>query len=242
MSTLVVDIETIGNDWNSLSVASQLSLTKWINKQEGATDEVVGRQLTEVKSRLSLSPFTAKIVSLAMFDIERNIGAVYFSSGAEDDSFKSDSFLYKSRSEKEILEDFWEGARSYDNFVTFNGRSFTMPFLYHRSAINKLRPTVDIARDRYLIRQSLPYHVDLLDEFTFYGAVQKRPSLAVLCNAYEVDLQSSVKGEDIAELFQQNRFRDIAKHSSSDVMAIKSLYEKWRDYLAPQVFINASEI
>ena len=47
-----------------------------------------------------------------------------------------------------------------------------MPFILHRSVVNEVRPTVDIAQGRYLSKQTIPYHVDLLDELTFYGAMQ----------------------------------------------------------------------
>ena len=222
-------------------MSTQLSLTKWINNSV-ESDEIKKHHLQEVKDRLGLSPFTGKIISLAMYDVERDMGAVYFVDDDAGCSFESDSFSYKSRTEKEILEDFWEGAKSYDNFVTFNGRSFAMPFLYHRSAINEIRSAVCIAKERYLTKQSFPHHIDLLDEFTFYGALHKRPSLQLLCEAYDVEFDSTVKGEDVTELFLQKKFRDIAKRSANDVLAIKSLYEKWRLYLAPQSFINTSEM
>lgn len=172
MSTLILDIETIGQEWDSLPETSKESLTKWIDKS-GDEKEEKDRKRDDVKERLSLSPFTGLIVSVAMYDVERDLGAVYFTSDLPDESFKSNSFTFKQRTEKEILEDFWEGAIGYDTFVTFNGRAFALPFLMHRSVINEIKPSVEIAHQRYLTKQSAPFHVDVLDEMTFYGAVQK---------------------------------------------------------------------
>ncbi len=241
MATLIIDIETVGYDWESISLSSQLSLTKWIGKNDDSleSNEIC---LQKVKNRLNLSPFTARIVSLALYDVERDIGSVYFTSDNPDNSFQTDSFTGKVRCEKEMLEDFWDGARNYDKFVTFNGRAFTIPFLYHRSAINNIRPSIDISKIRYLDRQPFPHHVDLLDEFTFYGMMQKRPSLQILADAYGIEAEVLVNGDKISEMFRQKKFRDVALSSTNDVLVIKELYEKWRDYLASQFHIDKNEL
>jgi len=135
-----------------------------------------------------------------------------------------------------------EGAGSYDIFVTFNGRSFALPFIHHRSVMNKVKPTVDIARQRFLTRQSMPYHVDLLDELSFYGGMERRPSLQLLCGAYNIDNSSLLGGEEIADAFTEGRFRYIAEKNMGDVQAINGLYEKWKEYLAPRSFLNTLEI
>ncbi|MEY3783801.1 MAG: hypothetical protein RLZZ230_123 [Candidatus Parcubacteria bacterium] len=196
MATLVLAIETLGNDWNSFSELVKQSLIKKQLKENDSTAAQI--KITEHKQqlidKLSLSPLTGQIISLAMYDVERNLGAVYFVSDDSNETFITDSFTFKSRTEREILEDFWEGAGAYDTFVTFNGRAFTLPFLYHRSAIQKIKPTVEIARERSVVRQAFPSHVDLLDEFTFSGAMQSRPALSVLAGAYGVDYQPTVWG------------------------------------------------
>jgi hypothetical protein len=206
------------------------------------SEEEKRRKRDDVQSRLSLSPFTGSVISLAVYDVERKSGAVYFVSDESDESFQVEDFKFKSRSEAEILEDFWEGAKSYDMFVTFNGRNFALPFIYHRSVMCGVRPTVDIARQRYLSKQSLPYHVDLLDELSFYGGMPHRPSLPLLCGAYGIDNPSVLGGEEIAEAFNNGRFRAIAEKNMGDVQAIRDLYEKWKEYLAPRSWLNAVEM
>lgn len=210
MSTLVIDIETVGFDTEN-------------------TD--------------SLSPYKGQIVSLAMYDIVRNLGVVYYVSGAKDETFTDDSFTYKSRSEKELLEDFWSSATEYDAFVSFNGRAFDVPFLYIRSVALGVRPSVEIARQRYVTKQSTPYHVDIFDEFTFHGSVSKKPSLSVLCDAIGIDNPKlHMSGEDITEFFLAKKIEEIARYNAKDVVAITKLYEKWLTNLAPKSFINALEL
>lgn len=240
MSTLIIDIETVGEAWSQLPGIMRSALTHWIDKGSFLEEEK-RKKHAEVISRLALSPFTASIVSLALYDVERGTGAVYYISKTVGDTFIVDDFMFKERSEKEILEDFWEGARSYDMFVTFNGRSFTLPFLYHRSIVHKVRPTVDIAKERYVTKQKLPYHIDLLDEFSFHGGLTHRPSLQLLCGAYNVDNSSLLGGEEIAQAFIEGHFRTIAEKSMGDVQVIAQLYQNWKEFIAPRSFLNGIE-
>ena len=190
----------------------------------------------------SLSPYKGQIVSLGVYDIERELGSIYFLSASPDDSFTDNSYSYKARTEKQILEDFWETARNYDIFVTFNGRSFDIPFLYMRSISLGVKPTVEIAKQRYVTKQTLPYHVDLFDEFSFHGNVARKPSLAILSESFGIDNPKRfMSGEDITEFFLAKKITDIARYNAQDVTAITALYTKWKEYLAPHSFINSSE-
>jgi len=235
MATLVFDIETVGKSWDAFDSLTQKNLTKWINKN--SKTEVERREKVEtLKSELGLSPLTGEIVALGVYDLERELGAVYVQGDIKSET-EFDGFTIKSCSEKEILEDFWESARSYDVFVTFSGRTFDLPFLLHRSAINRIMPSVEILKKRYLLQQSAPYHVDLQEELTFNGAIQKRPSLHLCCQAYGIQSPKlNIDGENIAELFKEQKYTEIAEYNAGDVRAISSLYRKWYQYLAPYSF------
>jgi uncharacterized protein YprB with RNaseH-like and TPR domain len=209
MSTLIIDLETVGFD---------------------------------TENQDALSPYKGQIISLALYDRERELGSVYFVSGNEGDSFEIDAFKCKARTEKELLEDFWETAKQYDVFVTFNGRAFDIPFLSIRSLAHDVAPTVDLPRQRFLTKQAHPYHVDLFDEFTFYGGVHRKPSLSVLCDAIGIDNPKlGMSGGDVTEAFLEKRMADIARYNAGDVTAISKLYEKWLANLAPHTFLNAIE-
>ncbi len=237
MSTLVLAIETVGRDWVEFSESSRKGLLKSFENKEISPAEKE-RQLIE---RLALSPFTGQIISLAMYDIERDLGAVYFVADTEEKSFTDGSFTYKVRSELEILEDFWEGASNYDLFVTFNGRSFSLPFIYQRSAAHKIIPRLEIPRQKTVLQQSFPYHVDLLNEFTESGSVQPRPSLAILADLYGIEYSPVCEGVEVAEFFRQKKFRQIAERNATNVLTITKLYKIWLQYLAPRAFINTLE-
>lgn len=242
MSTLVFDIETIGESWDSLDDTTHSVLTRWIertSKNEVEHDVL----LKDLKEGLGFSPLTGSIVAIGLFDVERDEGAVYYTSDTEEGDIDHGQFVLKSRNEKDMLIDFWEGAKNYDTFVTFNGRGFDVPFLNIRSVVHGVRPTHDLMEGRYLYKQKFARHVDLQDQMTFYGAMQRRPSLHLFCRAFGIESPKAegVSGDDVAELFRMKKFRDIALYNARDVIATTELYKRWRSNLAPQSFLERTE-
>jgi uncharacterized protein YprB with RNaseH-like and TPR domain len=234
MATLVFDIETVGEDFDALDTTTQDVLQRWIHKSGKSTQEKESLE-TDLKESLGFSPLTGKIVAIGLYDLERKQGAVYYTGNGDEADTVDGDFVLKQRTEKEMLEDFWEGAKSYDTFVTFNGRSFDAPFLVHRSVALSIVPTRDLLEGRYLYQQKSVCHVDLQDQLTFYGAMQRRPNLHLFCRAYGIQSPkaSGVAGDDVALLFARKQFTDIALYNARDVRATVLLYEKWHTYLAP---------
>lgn len=237
MATLIFDIETIGEEWEALDETTQAVLTRWIDRtaRDGAERAA---QLTDLKEGLGFSPLTGSIVAIGLYDLEREQGAVYYVHDEATTDEEDGAYTLKVRSERDMLADFWDGALSYDTFVTFNGRCFDVPFLVHRSAIHGIRPSVDLMSGRYLYQQKGARHVDLQDQMTFYGAMHRRPNLHLFCRAYGIESPKAegVAGDDVAGLFANKKFRDIARYNARDVTATTELYRKWRDYLAPTHF------
>jgi predicted PolB exonuclease-like 3'-5' exonuclease len=133
-----------------------------------------------------------------------------------------------------MLEQFWQGALSYHNFVTFNGREFDIPFLMIRSAIHKIKPTKNLLSNRYLSSQFVnAKHIDLCDQLSFYGAVWKKSSLHLACRAFGIvsPKAGGVSGDDVGALFKEKKFVDIAKYNVGDLVATNELYGYWNTYL-----------
>ncbi|MFW6210265.1 MAG: ribonuclease H-like domain-containing protein [Patescibacteria group bacterium] len=237
MRTLVFDIETKARAWGDLPGMTRSALTHWIERGQ-YTESVRQEKLAAVQGRLDLSPFTAEIIALAVYDVEDQRGAVYYVAAEPAATVTKNGVTYKVRSEQELLTEFWDGARQYQSFVSFNGRSFTVPFLYHRSVMLEVMPQVAIARQRYLSKQTAPYHIDLLDELSFHGAMPHRPSLALLCSAYGIDHSSVLGGEEVADAYTAGRYQTVAEKCAGDVEAITALYGAWKQYLAPKQFIE----
>ena len=178
---------------------TQDGLTRWLQQTASDTTEYEAK-LADIKAGLGFSPLTGYIVALGVYDLERKQGTVYYQSDELGGDERVGVFTYRPRSEAAMLEEFWEGVAGYETIVTFNGRSFDIPFLLHRSVVCQVVPTIDLMRYRYLTQQVVPYHVDLADQLTFYGAMQKRPSLHLFCRSYGIESPKShgVAGDDVA--------------------------------------------
>jgi len=242
MATLIFDIETIARPWSEFDDTTKQALQSWGVQADPATGEA-DQSFEQLQSTLGLSPLTGTVASIAVYDVERKEGAVYVVSGAEPNQTTTDSgYKIKHRSEAQLLEDFWEGARSYDVFVTFNGRQFDIPFLLHRSVACGIKPSVELVKNRYLTQQTYPYHIDLLEELTFNRAMPRRASLHMFCQAYDIPSPKAVRdGSSVASLVEDEAWQTLANYNATDVVATHALYEKWKGYLAPRSFINSLE-
>ena len=175
---LVFDIETIGENFDKLDVTTQESLTRWIRK-ESQNEEEYRAALEDMKNGLGFSPLTGEIVVIGVFDSEKDKGAIYYQApGQKNKDFEDNGIVYRQCAEKEMLEKFWEGAKQYNEFISFNGRAFDVPFIIVRSAVHGIRPTKDLMYNRYINSQrSNAVHIDLLDQLSFYGTVRKKGNL-----------------------------------------------------------------
>jgi DNA polymerase elongation subunit (family B) len=242
MNVLIVDIETIAPDWNDLPGISRAALSYAIERQNLPAPEAELKQKA-TREQLSLSPFTGQIAALSVRDTIRAETAVYVVADEGVVVPETNTVLHtRFRTEAELLAEFWQGAKDYQIFVTFNGRAFTVPFLLFRSVANRVRPTIDIAPQRYVMRQQVPYHVDLMDEFSLHGNLPRRPSLALLCGAFGLVNPSVLGGEEVAEAYKEQQFGRIIEKVAGDVETIHALYELWLQHLAPTSFLNAAEL
>ena len=231
MSTLIFDIETVGEKWDDFENVTKEVLTRWVNKTARNPDEKNALN-EDIKAGLGFSPLTGFVVAIGIYDLERKQGVVYYTGNGGEKDEVSGEYTYKERSEEKMLLEFWEGAQHYDTFVTFNGRGFDVPFLLHRSVVHQIKPTKNLMESRYPSQQESCRHVDLQDELTFFGAVYRKPSLHLFCRAYGIESpKGEVSGDYVAELFTSKKFRDIAHYNDRDVVATTALYQKWLEYL-----------
>lgn len=232
MSTLIFDIETVGEDFDTLDNAAQESLTRWIKREAGDYESA----LEDVKNGLGFSPLTGRIVAIGVLDDEREKGAVYFDApNARIADREENGIKYKSLGEKEMLEHFWRGVSEYEAFVSFNGRGFDVPFLMVRSAVHGIRPSKDLMSNRYLESQDYDAkHIDLLDQLSFYGAMRRKGNLHLWCRAFGIESPkaSGVTGDDVKALFDAGKYEDIARYNAGDLRATRELYHAWKKYMA----------
>jgi DNA polymerase elongation subunit (family B) len=231
---LIFDIETIGEDWAVLDEATQKSLSYWL-KKDAYSDEAYDVALANIKDGLGFSPFTGQIVAIGVLEAETNKGAVYFQAPKSNlKDFEEEGIKYRVLTEKAMLENFWQGAVEYSDFISYNGRSFDVPFLMIRSAIHSIKPTKNLLSNRYLSSQKFnAQHIDLMDQLTFYGAVQRRPKLHVVCRAFGIKSPKAdgIDGDEIKPLFASQEYEKIARYNAADLRATREIYLKWENFL-----------
>ena len=177
---------------------------------------------TEVQ-KLSLSPLTARIVAIGMLNPETMAGKVLYQSPNQERSGPDERNIeYHAGNEEQIVRQFWDDVRHYDQFITFNGRSFDCPFIMLRSAMLSIPPTRNLMPYRY----DSSVHCDLLDQLTFYGAV-RRFNLDFYCKSFGIKSPKSegVSGLDIGPMFREGRFKEIAQYCAGDVIATAELFK-----------------
>jgi len=226
MKRIVFDIETCSYPFESLSASQQEYLLKYAEKE---TDSSKKQQMTEEAIRYtSLYPFTAKCIVIGIYDIEKGKSYVYYESeNKEEWKSEDEKTSYKGLSEKEMLESFWRIAEKVDQFVTFNGRNFDVPFLMLRSAMLRIKPSINLLGSRYNDK-----HIDLLEQLTFYGITRKF-NLDFYCQSFGIESPKSkdISGMEVKTLYEAGRIKDIAIYCSKDIYATYQLFDIWEKFL-----------
>ncbi len=158
VATLVFDIETSALPLDNFDEAQQEYLFRECEK---ITDETAREtRRTELRQMCNLWPFTAQVVCIAMLNAETQRGQSLFIADdfqEEPDDVAPVKFI-ACADETELLTQFWDAAKKFDNVVTFNGRGFDVPFIYLRSALLN----VPISKKNWLgYRYATEPHCDL---------------------------------------------------------------------------------
>ena len=217
---IIFDIETLGFPLESFDQESQTYLLKFADTEE---------KIEDVRKNLNLHPLTAQVLCVAMFNPDSRHGKVLFQSEKKEEYFSENELVkFQSGTEEEILKEFWETIIKYDQYITFNGRSFDCPFLMIRSAMLGIKATRNLNPYRYDAKT----HCDLLDQLTFYQATRKF-SLDFYCKSFGIESPKAkgITGLDMKMLVDTKRFRDIAEYCFGDVLATAELFQRWNDFI-----------
>lgn len=216
----VLDIETVGLGIDELDGPMKGYMLKKASSPE---------EEKEVAESLGLYPLTGFVTAIGLLDPDSGKGAMYYQNPGQEPvlPLEEDGVTYETGSEAEILGKFWEYVRGLKSLITFNGRGFDCPFLLVRSAVHRIRPTLDLMPNRYS-----DAHIDLMDRLGFYGAVRRRFSLDMWCRALGVKSpKETVHGSQVGELHAKGRHLDIARYCSRDIKATAELFRIWEKHL-----------
>lgn len=226
MKTVVFDIETVSFPWLELDPLQRERLTRRAEDHE---------EFLRMKEGGALSPYTGKVIVIAMMNPETGKGIVWHEAPGERASRASEDgfFEYVGCGEKDMLAEFWSALSKFDRFVTFNGRTFDGPFLSVRSAIHGLLPSKNLLGYRY----SMETHVDLLEILTFQGAVARdqTPTLHSACVAFGIPSPKSeeMHGYAVGDAYHDGRLAEVAEYCRRDVDATAALFRRLETTLLP---------
>ncbi len=220
MNSLVFDIETLSFPLESFDEKQQDYLLRFAQNDAEREEAIL---------KLNLYPLTARIIAIGMLNPDTNHGKVLFQSDTKEQFDSDDATIeFISGSEESILKEFWDAIARFDQFITFNGRSFDCPFVMLRSAILGVKPSRNLMPYRYDTR----IHCDLLEQLSFYGA-SKKFNLDFYCKQFGIESPKShgITGLDMGSLFNEGRYREIAEYCIGDVRATAQLYQRWNSFL-----------
>jgi len=202
-ATLVVDIETVGQDQESIPARAREIL------MDVETDE--DRQ--KVLDCLGLDPCTGRIICIGVHWIELDR-----------------SRAYCQPDERELLANFWNdiGQIRPQRYVTFNGKSFDFPYINIRSAIHGVPIPRDIVLDTR--RFSTDRHFDVREVVTNYERYRKG-TLEFFCEIFGVPSpKNGINGKNVGEYFKAGKLDEIARYCIGDCKATGELYMKLKNY------------
>jgi len=220
MSRVIIDIETIGKDFEAYDQKSQEYLLRYAEDDE---------ERETVRKSLALHALTGEVVTIGMLNPDTGKGVVLFQSKEDKiENFEENGLAYETGSERDILEKFWDMVKTYDQIITFNGRGFDIPYLMTRSAINKVRTSRNFMGYRYNPRE----HCDLMEQLTFYGATRKF-NLDFYAKSFGIksSKDEGIDGSMIGELYKEKKYLDVARYCARDLQTTMELHGYWDKYL-----------
>ncbi|MEO0234814.1 MAG: ribonuclease H-like domain-containing protein [candidate division WOR-3 bacterium] len=218
MGEICFDIETFGIDDDQID---EKVLEYFLDKDK------------DFKEKKGLYPSSGKIIAISILDADRNIIETFYQSSQNtlfDNSYVDDyngyRRIFKIANEKEILENFYDRVKRCTKFITFNGLRFDCPFITFRAIINGVKPSRNINTPRFRKEE----HYDVYDVLTLSGLL-KGNSLDIYCKVFDIPSPKvNMSGKDVEKYYREEKFLEIAKYCSMDVLSTYLLYLKIKDY------------
>lgn len=228
MTEIVLDIETVGPEWDELDEPTRDYLLR-----RARTDE----DRAQLPERTALELGLAEVVAIGMWSLPAQRGAVLLQTPqwalqAADGSWSVTGFSLadaKTRclvTEQELLRAFWLGFQKADcgRLITYNGRGYDGPVIMVRSAIGG----VQCGRQLVPYRYDLAEHCDLADVLGFQGSTRSMYSLDWWCRRFGIasPKEEGISGADVARLFRAGEYQEIGEYVLRDVQRTAELYQR----------------
>lgn len=228
---LILDIETYKTDDQAL-IAYEVAGKKREDYKQSALE------------KLAINPHTGKVILVGMLNSSPVAGAqeVIYPEGAV---VEEQNIMYQvmlgldGKSETDILKLVWADiSEELDNggqIITYNGKSFDIPYLIRRSMICNI-PVVhrrggdNIFYPYDLIKKySSEAHLDLFEKLNpNYGDFVSLNKWAYVMG---ITTDMGSKGSDVGEWFEKGEFDKIKEHCSEDLWKTFYVYERMKPWI-----------
>ncbi len=228
-SSLVFDIETI-SDFDRLTPEACAAILKKHEQAEARLpQEMRGREENNPVARAALNAWTARVVSIALMDVETGKGMAFYDGDPNMGALVENSFQFRPcADEAEILRRGWDVLlkRPDHRLVGYNSRGFDSVVLQTRSFIHG----VPITRNMTPKKWSCEKHLDLHDTLGWWQFGSKVPSLDIVSRICGVPSpKGEMDGSGVEAAFKAGKRLEIARYNADDVRATAALYKRWME-------------
>lgn len=129
--------------------------------------------------------------------------------------------LYNEDNEAETLRQFWELAKNSDMFIGHNVMDFDLRFIYQRSIINNVVPSLDLNFARY---RSFPIY-DTMKEWVKWS--NNSIGLESLALALGIPTpKDGIDGSQVWDFYKKGKVQDILDYCKRDVETTRAVFKR----------------
>lgn len=129
--------------------------------------------------------------------------------------------LHNEENEAETLRQFWELAKNSDMFIGHNVMDFDLRFIYQRSIINNVKPTLDLNFARY---RSFPIY-DTMKEWVKWS--NNSIGLESLALALGIPTpKDGIDGSQVYDFYKKGKVQDILDYCKRDVETTRAVFKR----------------
>lgn len=123
--------------------------------------------------------------------------------------------------EAKMLQKFWELAKDTDLFIGHNILDFDLRFIYQRSIVNRVLPSINLNFARY---RNYPIY-DTMKEWVKWS--MNSVSLEHLALALGIPTpKDGIDGSQVYDFYQKGKIKEIIQYCQRDVEATRAIYRR----------------
>jgi len=125
---------------------------------------------------------------------------------------------FEGASEKGMLEEFWKIATSAKQLIGHNLVAFDIPFLWKRSVLNGVKPTLNLADSSLAFDTMLEWDLAMPRKHTGLDLLSKLLGVP--------SSKTEMHGAEVFDYYRAGKLEQIYEYCKRDVEATRSVYKK----------------